>query len=312
MPVRRAAEISRIDEFVVGASGGTRRIRAAVLAWLLAIACLLLLGGGSAFANKTSPKAGVVAQTVVVQPRQFEVVTDTCSPSYPHPVGPDFGYVKGASTPGSVALTASYPRGKRGWLIAVENMSDQTQTVVFGIVCVRADARFAYPRTRNTVAGPGGYSVGLSNCPRSAPHPIDDYFGTQSAADTGLLLLAAAYPFSSGEAGGFVTGVRNTASNALLFFAGSVCTSLPIATSYIRETVGAGKTDGATIRCLRQTPVAVSGTFYPLPPRRINPDDGKILMAFSFLAARNTWAAGVTSLTAHVVKFAVGTVCLGT
>ena len=300
----------RTDESVVGALGRTGPIRAALLAGILAIGFLPLLAGGSAFAKQISPKAAVVTQTVVVQPSQFEVVTDTCSASYPHPVGPDFGYVKGASTPGSLALTASYPSGQRRWLIAVENLTNQAQTVIFGIVCVRSDATFAYPRTRNTVAGPRGFSTGFSDCPQSAPHPLDDYFGVQFDGNAGFLLLAGAYPFSSTKAAGFATGVKNFASKALLFFAGSVCTSLPTATSYVRSAVAAGKSNGATIRCPPQTPVAVSGTFYPLPPGSMK-DDGKIAMDFSFPAARNVWAMGVTSLTDHAVKYVLGTVCLG-
>jgi hypothetical protein len=278
---------------------------------MCAIGFLLLFAARSALAKPTAPKAGAITQQVVVQPGQFEVVTDTCSASYPHPVGPDFGYVKGASTPGSVALTASYPRGQRGWLLAAENMTPQPQTVIFGIVCVRADARFAYPRERNTGAGPSGYSAGFSDCPRSAPHAIDNYFGMQSVADTGLLLLAGAYPFSSGKASGFLTGVRNQANRSLLFFAGAVCTSLRSATIYFRDEVAAGKNKGASVRCPGQTPVPVGGTFYPLPPRAVNPDDGKIAMDYSFLAARNVWAMGVTSLTDHTVKYAIGAVCVG-
>lgn len=311
MPRRRPAiGIRSTQEFAVGAGGWTGLVPAGAVAWMLAIGFSLLVGG-SAVAKQTPTKAAVVSQRVAVQTGQFETVTDTCSSSYPHPVGPFFGYVKGASTPGSVALTASYPRERRGWLIAIENLTNKAQTVDFGIVCVRSDARFAYPRERNTVAGGSGYSTGLSDCPRSAPHPIDNYFGVQTAADAGSLLLTAAYPFSTSKAAGFLTGVRSSASGSLLFFAGSVCTSLRTATRYGREKVAAGKSNGATIRCPAATSIPVSGWFYPLPPRPTSPNDGKIAMDFTFPAARNKWAVGVTSLTDHAVKYVLGTECLG-
>jgi hypothetical protein len=288
-----------------------RLVERAALTCVAAIAFLLLLAAGSAIAKQVRTKAAITAHQVVIQPSNFESVTDTCPASYPHPVGPQFSYVNGASTPGSVALTASYPRGGRGWLIAVENMTNQPQAVSLGIVCVRANAAFAYPRTANTVAGPSGYSAGQSDCPRSAPHPIDNFFGMQSAANTGLLLLAGAYPFSSGNAAGTLTGVRNSASDALLFFAGTVCTSLRTATSFVRGSVAAGQSNGATIRCPRQTPVAIGGMFYPLPPESTNPDNGRIEMVVTFPAANNAWAIAVASLSDHTVQYAVGAVCLG-
>jgi hypothetical protein len=78
-------------------------------------------------------------------------------------------------------------------------------------------------------------------------------------------------------------------------------------TSFVRASVAAGQSNGATITCPRKTPVAIGGMFYPLT----NPDNGRIEMVVTFPAESNAWAIAVASLSDHTVKYAVGAVCLG-
>jgi hypothetical protein len=306
-----AARVRWPDKSAVGALGGGRLVRAAVLTWFLAIAFVLLMAGGSALAKRASLQRFVVLGRGVVQPSALAFVTDQCPASHPHPVGPYFAYTRSASVVGSLALTASHPQGERGWFTEVENLTNQTQGLIMGVVCLGADARFAYPRTSNDV-GPSGFTDGFADCPRSAPHAIDNYFGVQSAGSAGSILLAETSPFPFGKVDSDGTGVRNLTTQTVGFFAGTVCTSLRSATRYFRDAVAAGKNSGVMASCPRQTPVAVSGTFFPvLPKPHMKSNAGKIAMDFTFPYARNEWSMGVTSLTDHAVKYLVGAVCVG-
>ena len=233
------------------------------------------------------------------------MATRQCPASHPHPVGPIFDYVTRAGL-GSLALTSSYPQGPRGWFTQVANRSNQPQGVIIGTVCLSANARFAYPRVDNTVSDPPGYSNVGNFCPRSAPHAIDNYFGLQSAANAGSLLLADAFPFT-GRADGFETGMTNVASTPVFSFEGSVCTNLTSATNIFSYKVAAGTGTGFTAPCPRSTPVAVSGTFRTSK----QPDDGNIAMDFTWPFARSGWAVGVTNLAHHTVKYVAGAVCVG-
>jgi hypothetical protein len=255
----------------------------------------------------------VVAEQATVQPNGVEEITEHCPPSYPHPVGPDFAYLKQRSVAGSVALAASYPQGPHAWFTAVRNLTPQMQGVVMGAVCLRANGRFAYPRGTLSYPRPNrdvkgdGYNTGYADCPRAAPHAIDDYFGTQLFSDTGALLLSDTNPFPFHGRTTESTGLRNLINGDVRFFDGAVCTSLHAASFYGSNVVAGGGNSGITGRCPRKTPVPVSGTFYP----RKSADGGKIAMVATQPLSQRAWSMGVTGLTTGRVKYLAGVICVG-
>jgi hypothetical protein len=276
------------------------------------MAFVALVASGPAFATRGSLQRLEVLVTEMVRSHQLGEATGHCPTSHPYPVGPDFSYVRGGGVPGSAALMASYPLPRRRWFTEIANLTNKPQRLNIGVVCLRANATFAYPLERGWVVPPNGYGGGSSQCPRSAPHAIDNYFGIQGSVHAGSLLLADTYPFTSGKVEGFETGVENRTTRVARIFAGSVCTSLPSQTSYVRDKVGPEKHSDVAVRCPPQTPLALSGTFYALPPAPSrNPNDGKIALGGTTPYKRTAWAIGVTSLTHHAVRDVVGAVCIG-
>jgi hypothetical protein len=206
-----------------------------------------------------------------------------------------------------VALVASHPQGPRGWLTAVENGAPQTENVYMGVLCLRAQARFAYPH-RQALAKPSGFSDAFADCPRSAPHAIDDYFGPPSPGELGSLVLSETDPFPFQGADSEATGVRNLTSHTVSFTAGAVCTTLHTVTRYFRGRVAPGGRDAAGARCPRTTPVAVSGTFFT----RRHADAGKIAMSLTQPLSTSSWEMGVFALSSTTVRYLGGTICVGT
>lgn len=310
----------RIRPFTLGialVTGATSRRRWLLCVWfalpgLLAIAWLVVTDAQAAV-RRASVQTYSLLVSDVLPAGQIAVASDRCPASHPHPVGPQF-YDNGApSAAGSVALTASYPVGRNGWKTEVANRSNEPQKVDLGILCVRADASFAYPRTRNNVAGNGGVSVSSSICPSSAPHPIGEYFGAGSSANLGELLLSDAYVFSGHKGQAFVTGVRSLSPAAVSFFVGAVCTSLRSVNPEFRHTVPAGQSLDIAVYCPRRTPIPVSATFYAYVPKH----DGsgsvtdQVTMDLTYSYASDAWAIGANNVTDHTVRDVLGAICVG-
>src|SRR5436309_250877 len=117
--------------------------RAFVRATLAALALLAAFGAADAAAT---PKVRLVEQNRVVQPNSASGYATRCPRSRPHPVGAEIG-IPATEQFGQIALAASYPQGRRGWFVAVQNLSAQAQGYFSGIICLASKAKFAYPRT---------------------------------------------------------------------------------------------------------------------------------------------------------------------
>jgi hypothetical protein len=240
----------------------------------------------------------------VVQANSPGTYSGQCPSSQPHPVGPEFGNLKGG-VPGTLSLAASYPQGRRGWVVVVENRSGQPQGYFVGIVCLGAKATFAYPRSTFVVQA-NAYEEGSGECPRAAPHAINGYFGPQAAANLGQALLAFTAPLRfKHEVDG--AGVKNLSGVPLGLFAGAVCTSLRTAAPVYNGVVDPGTREGFTGPCPSRTPIAVSGAF----SATAKSDYGTIVMDSTGQEGHHKWGLGVKNLTERRVPYLSGPVCVG-
>jgi hypothetical protein len=251
-----------------------------------------------------------LTQEGVVQANASAAYSAQCPSAEPHPVGPEFLNAKGGVY-GSLALAASYPQGRRGWVVGIENRSEQPQVYFVDVVCLGAKAKFAYPRS-TFVVQPHGYEENAGECPRSVPHAINGYFGPQASSDLGKALLAFTTPLFTAplrfkhELDG--AGVKNLGGVPVGLFAGAVCTSLRTASPNLEAAVVDPGTDaGFTQSCPSRTPIAVSGAF----TAKAQSDYGTIVMDASFRLTHRKWFVGVKNLTSRPVPYYAGAVCVG-
>ncbi len=226
-----------------------------------------------------------------------------CPRAEPHPVGAEFGTLKGAK-PGALALAASIPRGRRSWLIAVRNLTSSPEGSFVGIVCVGAKARFAYPQSSFTISAQHVHFEAVK-CPASAPHAINGYFSPNSPGDLGAGILADGGPLLGVR--GAAVDVSNLGSKPLGGFGGAICTTLRTGGFGIDGTVAAGKDDGYQPACPRRTPVAVGG----FSLTKNDADRGAIVTDGSDHVSRGRWDTGVKSWTDHAVPYTAGVACIG-
>jgi hypothetical protein len=243
-------------------------------------------------------------QEGVVQANASATYSAQCPSAEPHPVGSEFFNVTGGVY-GSLALAASYPQGRRGWVVVVENLTGQPRGYFVGIVCLGAKAKFAHPRS-TFVVSPNRYELGAAECPRAAPHAINGYFGVQAAADLGKALLAFTGP---GHLKHEIDGaaVKNLSGAPVGLFAGAVCTTLRAAEPAYEGVAAPGTFSGHAASCPSRTPNAVSGTF----GAKAESDDGTIVMSTSSQVTHRKWLVAVKNLTSRPVPYYVGTVCVG-
>src|SRR5437868_2406841 len=133
-----------------------------------AVALVALLVPASAVAKT---HVGFVEHDRAVPASATATFTSQCPHALPHAVGGEFGYLRGGS-PGSLALAATYPKGKRGWVVAVQNLTAQPQRYFDGVTCV-SGAKIAYPRG-TFVADPPNDGVD-ANCRRGATHVVTGF-----------------------------------------------------------------------------------------------------------------------------------------
>jgi hypothetical protein len=190
--------------------------------------------------------------------------------------------------------------------VKIKNLVAQPQGYYAAIVCVRANARFAYPRTTFVVTPNGGMFNNFSvRCPRKAPHSINTYFGTQSAADSGSVLLSdnqgAPLPDAT---------VDDVSNQPVAMFGGAVCTNLRRALPRTSvESVGSGMADGWIMTCPPQAPFAVSGWFLVYGALS---DLGSIEVTQSALITNfHKWLLDFNNVSGHAIRYVAGAVCVG-
>jgi hypothetical protein len=271
------------------------------------IAALAVGASPGAAAKKRGPasKVSFVEGELVAPASGTATYTGQCPGSRPHPVGGEFGILNGG-TRGQLALAASYPQGRRGWFVAVKNLTDQPQGFFAGVVCVAARAVFTYPRTTTVVQA--AYGAFASRCPRRAPHAIDSYFGPQSAADLGKVVRSFNGPSIQGKVQYGVGGVRNTGTDPIALFGGAICTSLPTTLDGgpSNAPLAPDKEDGYSTRCSTRFPTPIGGFAYPLKDA-----DRGLLMITNTYGTGKFWDIGARNFGDRAVTFETGVVCAG-
>ncbi|MDQ1429340.1 MAG: hypothetical protein QOK39_2816, partial [Acidimicrobiaceae bacterium] len=234
--------------------------------------CCLVAGPALSKGRGLPVQASLVEASRVLPPYVSATYVAQCPSSHPHPVGGEFDETSSGGL-GMVALAASHPQGKRGWVVVVQNLSDQPQGYLVGVICLRASARFAYPRV-TYVVDPRGTSGAIVGCPNTAPHAISGYFSVQSSADLGKGLLDNWGIYKNGKQEFGVAGVKSVSGAPIGMYGGAVCTSLQTGSSGFHSTVAPGMTEAQIAPCPRKTPVAVGGFAFA----KAVADDGAIVL----------------------------------
>lgn len=269
--------------------------------------------GGGLFAAATDAGGGasveVVTRASVVGASATATFRASCPTSHPHPVGGEFGYIQGIGVPYELELAASYPRGRKGWLVAVKNLVEQPQGYIAGIVCVRAKARFAYPGVTFVITMTNRASFNVY-CPATAPRALGAYFGPQSTRDLGDTSLSdnGAGRLSKRDQGAYAI-VDDSSSLPIGVFSGASCSSLnttEVQTPYKSLASGVGAFWNFT--CPHQTPFAVGSV---IVPKRFS-DGGALAPAESFSSQNgHKWFVALKNLSDHSVDYFAGAVCIG-
>ena len=189
--------------------------------------------------------------------------------------------------------------------MVVENLSGQPQAYGAGVICLGAAAKFAYPRT-TFVVQPQAYDGSAVACPRSAPHALNGYFGSQSAADLGKALLADNGLDRTHKREYGVADVKSSAHEPVGLFGGAICTSLNTRLLSGDGMVAAGMHDSLYGKCSHGTPVAVSAFAFPKNAH----DRGTVVIDGIGNIGHSKAFVGVRSLTDHPVAYTAGTVCV--
>jgi len=265
---------------------------------------LLVAGPAMAKGHRSTVQVKLMEESRVVPAYASGTYAAQCPNSHPHPVDGEFDATNAGGF-GKLALAGSYPQGKRGWVVVVQNLSDQPQPYIAGVICLRASARFAYPRT-TYVVDPQASNGARVGCPNGAPHALSAYFQVQSPADLGKGLLDNLGPDTQGKHEFGVAGVKSFSGGPVGMYGGAVCTSLHTTLYGYDATVAPGKNDLQSSICPRKTPVAVGGFAYA----KAAADDGAILLADIGNLGRKGYA-GVRNLTDHPVPYSAGALCVG-
>jgi hypothetical protein len=268
------------------------------------VLCFVVAAPALAKGHGSAVQVSLVEASRVLAPNASATYAARCPSSHPHPVGGEFD-ASSAGGAGKLALAASYPHGKRAWVVAVQNLSDQPQGYVAGVICLRARAKFAYPRT-SYVVQPQGADGSSVSCPSAASHSLSAYFNVQSPADLGKALLDNFGTDNRGKHEFGVAGVKSSSGTPVGMIGGAVCTSLQTRFYGFDSTVAPGANDGQSSICPRNAPVAVGGFAFA----KTASDDGALLVAGMGNIGRKGYA-GVRNLTDHAVPYSAGALCVG-
>jgi hypothetical protein len=222
-------------------------------------------------------------------------------------VGGEFAYLAGG-TPNELRLAASYPQGRRGWVVAVKNLLQQPQGYVAAIDCVRAKAAFAYPGVTAVVTTSNQNGV-ASFCPATAPHALGAYFGPQSNADLGNTLLSDNGAVPEGKRQGAYATLDDVSNVPIGVFGGASCTSLHANGAQTPfKSVAPGVGAFWAFACPHKTPFAVGGLLFP----KHSSDDGAIAPTESFSSQNgHKWFIALMNLSDHNVDYSAGARCIG-
>jgi hypothetical protein len=273
--------------------------------------CAWACAAGPGAATAAAPHAQAGARTTVVvledqgvlPPNGSGGFAHSCPARAPHPVGGTFGPGNGAPLAGQFLLTGSYPVGRRGWRVRLQNVTPLPQPFFAGTVCLGSPVRFAYPRTSG-VATPGADSGANVSCPRSASRAIGGFFRTQGAGATGRLIADSAFRTSEG----WDVGVRNIGPTPQGYFAGAVCTGSTLRTATVSRvrTIPAGMGVHTTLRCPSRSPRPVSAVFAAADAAAA----GQIVATDAFRTGARTWMTGLRNLGSAPRRGAVGVICV--
>ena len=241
-----------------------------------------------------------------VNPGSSASVSIDCLAGAPHPVGGMFNPL-GALSQSQLALSASYPVGKRSWRLEITNLGPVAHEYQAFVVCVGAPGvKFAYPHASSVIA-PGSSRGIAGTCPRRASAPLGGLFylgGGAPANDAVVNWIALLYRHERLTSRATV-GLRSLASAPVRFTAGIVCSNLPIATPQARGTLQAGNVSGVTLTCPKGG-YAVGGTFFGADPGATS----EITLAASVFDSGRNYTVKVRSLATYPQHYLAGAVCV--
>jgi hypothetical protein len=227
--------------------------------------CAWACAAGPGAATAPAPHAQAGARTTVVvledqgvlPPNGSGGFAHSCPARAPHPVGGTFGPGNGAPLAGQFLLTGSYPVGRRGWRVRLQNVTPLPQPFFAGTVCLGSPVRFADSafRTsegwdvgvRNIGPTPQGYFAGAVctgsmlrtatvsrvrtipagmgvhttlRCPSRSPRPVSAVFAAADAAAAGQIVATDAFRTGART---WMTGLRNLGSAPRRGAVGVIC-----------------------------------------------------------------------------------------
>jgi hypothetical protein len=226
-----------------------------------------------------------------------------CPARAPHPVAGTFGPPDGSPLAGQFLLAGSYPVGRTGWRVRLQNLTPQPQPFFAGTVCVGASVKFAAVRTSG-VAAPGVDAGANVACPRSAPRALGGFFRPQTPAGIGQ--LAGDGSFRTRE--GWDIGVRNLGPSPQGWFGGAVCGGSELRSvivSHVR-TIPAGQAAHVALRCPARAPQPVAAVFAAADAAAA----GQILATDAFRTGARTWTTGIRNVSPAPQRGVGGVVCV--
>jgi hypothetical protein len=228
-----------------------------------------------------------------------------CPAATPHPIGGQFNSL-GPAAQDHLALSASYPVGRRSWVLEVTNLGSAPQGYRAFVACGGArGAKFAYLHATSVIA-PGQTRGVLATCPRDAASSLGGLFylrgGTpanEAVVNWIELLYKRGRLTSSATA-----GLRSIAGAPVHYTAGVVCSNLQIAVRQRTLSLSAGQVRGAEISC-PPGGFAVSGTFVGAER-----DTSDISLAGSEFDSARQYTVRVRSLSTQSQRYMAGVVCV--
>jgi hypothetical protein len=221
----------------------------------------------------------------------------------PHPGAGTFGPPDGSPLAGQFLLAGSYPVGKTGWRVRLQNLTAQPQPFFAGTVCVDAPVRFATSRTSG-VAAPGMDAGANVACPQSVPRALGGFFRPQGAGVPAQLVGDGSFRTREG----WDVGVRNLGPSPQAWFAGAVCAGSELPSRIVTRvrTVPPGQAVHVAVRCPARTPQPVAAVFAAADAAAA----GQILATDAFRTGARTWTTGIRNVSPAPQRGAAGVVCV--
>ena len=273
--------------------------------------------------RKTAPVFMVDGSTV--EPRETDGLAVSCPRSAPQAIAGLFLVIsEEVGSGGEVQLGDFFPsvnvKGTRadGWVVGVQNLTDQPQEWIGGAVCSRTAARYLF---FDAEAPPFGVDGRVISCPRALPNAVSGLFLAASET-TGQVQLGDFFPQPARggppyRGRGWVVAVKNLTGGDQKWVGGVVCTKQRTVISFGSAGPVPPLEIGAALPgCPRGLPHAVSG-FFLVVTEETEELTGQLRVGdfFPSPGRRGTigreWVISVRNLTAEPQDWISGAICMG-